>query len=466
MGDMFHSDYQLTDTDIFEIKQRYEIVTNEIELHYGMQKFTIFNVTDKVKKKEWHFIISVVAFLFGKNFEKYRIQILESYGVKSVITLKKQFFNHATIPMALVILGKSNETWFTSAASMEELEKAVFSIKNYNRKVNYTKHIDTTNLMPDYYDNDVKKVNESLDKFETKKLYEVADVISGKNAKKEEFLSNGVQYLRARNLVEGHIVASDVYLSEEVIVKFSKQILQEGDILLSKNFGEHRIAMVTENDLPAVASNALFIIRATDVPEGYLYQYFTSKTGQETFKPQLDRIVKGTTITSINLSDLREIRIPIYDSQTMNEIADLQKLEYKQVYVLSKKLEHRITETQVEQMVIGQLIQAGWSTAELKYEEYSYFLKLGREKWYPDIVLLDDHSLLAVIEVKISIFNIDPKWIEKMQDIIRSSNAKLLILTTGSFYEVYVIGTNKHQRFFKAPSKNELIKLLDKEVLE
>lgn len=35
-----------------------------------MEKFTIFDVLDIEHREEWHFIISIVAFLFGKNFEK------------------------------------------------------------------------------------------------------------------------------------------------------------------------------------------------------------------------------------------------------------------------------------------------------------------------------------------------------------------------------------------------------------
>ncbi len=461
MSNMFHSDERLSADVIVEIEKRYEINTQETIMRYAMDKFIIFTVTDTEKHAQWKFIISTATFLFGKNFKKYREQIIQDYGIQGVVTLKKQFFQHSTIPMAFIMLGKETKsTWFTSAASASELEIIIFDLQNYHRNVYYTGNINPDNLMPEFY-NEAEQIDIKLDQSEIKKLYEIADVIAGKGAKQEEFASRGIQYLRARNLVDGRIEPADTFIEEKLMPKFAKQILQEGDILLSKNFGEHRLVMVTASDLPAVASNALFIIRAIDVPERYLYQYFTSETGKKVFKAQLDRIVKGATISSINLSDLKEIRVPIYDMQIMIELADIKKLESKQAMKLTEKLGKIITESQVEQMVIGQLIQAGWERNELIFNNKEYAIKLKDRKWIPDIVLLDNGEIMAIVEVKSSIFNVNRRWLEQIKETVQVKEIKMIVLTTGMFYDVYLTGTSKHARYETAPTKDELKELIE-----
>lgn len=85
---------------------------------------------------------------------------------------------------------------------------------------------------------------------------------------------------------------------------FSEQLVQEEDTLLTKNFGQNKIALVTADDVPGIASNGLFIIHSYDVSEKYLYRYLTSKTGNEIFNKQINRIQRGVIIPSIALRDL------------------------------------------------------------------------------------------------------------------------------------------------------------------
>lgn len=124
-------------------------------------------------------------------------------------------------------------------------------------------------------------------------------------AKRNEYADTGIPYLRARDIQNGKIQKVDVlYIAQENVMAFSRQLLQEGDILLTKNFGQNKLALVTEDDIPAIASNALFIIRPIEISEGYLYRYLASETGNQTFNKQINRIQKGMTIPSVALADL------------------------------------------------------------------------------------------------------------------------------------------------------------------
>ena len=465
LDDMLRSDDKLSDNEIADFERKYQISTQEITVKNPIDKSILFIVIDKDKQREWKFIISTVAFLFRKSFKEHREHIIQHYGVRGIVTIKKQFFQHSTIPMAFIMLGKGiSETWFTAAASIYELEAIIFDLHNYQRRVNYTKNVDPENLMPEFYNDEYEEIDNTLDQKETKNLFEIADIIAGKGARLEEFAPKGIPYLRARNLLEDKIKPAEIFIKEELAVKFAKQLLQVGDMLLSKNFGEHRLSVVTENDIPAIASNSLFIIRAITVPVGYLYQYFTSETGKAVFKSQLDRIVKGATIPSINLSDLKNIRVPIYDTQTMAELAEIKKYELKKAMEFTAKLSQRITESQVEQMVIGQLIQAGWNSNELIYNNREYTINLKGRKWTPDIVLFNEGEIMAIVEVKSPILNINQRWLEQVTEMLQGKETKMVILTTGMFYDVYLTETGNHIRYESAPTKEELKRLVESEV--
>jgi len=176
--------------------------------------------------------------------------------------------------------------------------------------------------MPEYYNGVKEEINRTLDKYKTKLLNEIADVFIGKNIEKNELGNNdGVQYLRARNIGISGIKQSDIFVDEKYIRKYAKYILQSGDILLTRCFGQLKYVQVKDSDLPAIASVGLIVIRTVDVPEEYLYSYLTSETGKEIFKKQISLIKKGQTIEFIGINELKKLKIPIFDEKTMIEIS-------------------------------------------------------------------------------------------------------------------------------------------------
>src|SRR5690606_31808182 len=126
-------------------------------------------------------------------------------------------------------------TWFTSANSIEEVIKlVVFEDQiSHQYKIYYTTSVDASNFMPEFYNGESKKIDSILDKYETKKLYEIAELFTGKSVPIEELGGNEGEfsYLRARNLIGGRIVPSE-YVRSEFVEKYARQILFPGDILV------------------------------------------------------------------------------------------------------------------------------------------------------------------------------------------------------------------------------------------
>jgi hypothetical protein len=410
-----------------------------------------------------------VGMLFTIKDQRFREALANNFHIKGVITLKNSVFEQAGILMAILLLDlKETKTWLTSAANLDELTSLLKDENKYKRKKYYTANLKTKNFMPEYYNDEIEKLEMKLNKYETKTLGDIADIIVGRSILREELSDDeGIPYLRARNIVNNKIVSSDTFVSPDCIEKYSKQILMIGDIVLSKNFGERRLTQITEDDLPAVASNGLIIIRANKVPDEYLYKYFTSKTGKNIFMKQLSQIQTGTTISTINVHDFKEIKIPILDNKTMVELFNIEKLDKEETYELTQKLSVGITELEIEKMVISQFFDIGWDKNSIVINNSKYIIRLDNgSSWRPDIVLLDNEEMIAIVEVKGLMKFVTYTWIERMKEILNQTKTKILIITTGAFYDVYITATGKNVRYLVAPTKTQLLELLEKEVQE
>lgn len=136
-------------------------------------------------------------------------------------------------------------------------------------------------------------------------LGDIAYLINGKNAKKELVSDSGIPYLRGKDLQNGKITKTDSFINADNEELFSKCLIKKGDILLTKA-GSIKMALVTEKDLPAIASDRLIIIRAYDITPKKLYSFMMS----EDFNEQIRKKQKGKTLPHISLSDLKEVIVP------------------------------------------------------------------------------------------------------------------------------------------------------------
>ncbi len=403
------------------------------------------------------FLIGTASTLFSVSAKKFREELLSQETIRGVITLKQRIFSMTTLPAMMIFLdkGECTDTWFASVETIEQLvnyavEDAGLLFKGYR-----SAQPSAESLLPEFYNGDKERIERAFVDCKTKELQDVAIVVNGKGAKPEDFADQGIPYLRARNLKDGEIVVPDVFVDATKAEQFSKQLIQEGDILLTKNFRQNKIALVTEDDCPAIASNGLFIIRPVDISDGYLYRYLTSRTGKDIFNKQLERVQKGAAIPTISMRDLAKIVVPIYDEDTMRNLEDIENLSYEDAVYTSKVLLKRMpVERDIEQKVMKDLENAGWDASLLVHQ----CIELGDgARLRPDFTYQIDVDRRVIVEVKRDLTSISPDWIKAVRKLLNSPENDIFILTTGLYYEVHISGIKQSLKLLRPPTLEEIL---------
>lgn len=423
-------------------------------------------------EKKWNILFGPTNDLFAANMKQARENYLKKEPIEGIITLKNTIAR-LTFPTSVIVLGsrRIKSTWLTSATSIDDLVHIFSDITTYQRRVYYTSHLDPKSFMPEFYNDAQKHLNEIIDKYGSQKvvrLEDIAEIILGKSVQREEFCEDGFFYLRGRDIQNGVICNPNTYVAESYVQKYAKQLLQEGDILLSKNFGQHKIAQVTSKNLPAMASNGLFIIRPVNVPEDYLFQYMTSNTGKEVFDKQLTQIETGTTIRSITLTGLRGIIVPLFDEQTMLELSKTDEMSIETaIHMLTKTTQSSTPSdlkqfrSAVESRVYDEFLNSGWNEADILIGNAAGSLQLQEGKFTPDIVLQNGKVWIAIVEVKSDLTLMSPHWIQQVQEVIKKKIVPFFILSTGFYHEIHSTQTGSVKKLNKVPSKEFLLSMLD-----
>lgn len=413
-----------------------------------------------------HFILGLAAMLFSHRARHFREDLLSRYSVAGIVTLKQRFFYMKTLPASIIVLSSDKDTiWLSSAEKMDDF----WDLLNGNHEnidtVFCAEELDPENFSPEFYNGTDKEIDEALNGYETKSLEDVAEVINGKSAKPYQLGDEGIPYLRARCIQDGKIIKDDAFVMKEYIVDFSKQLLQAGDILLTKFFGQYKLAQVTEEDLPAVASNAMFIIRPFGVSEGYLFKYLISNTGNKVFRQQLERVQHGVTVASVSLKDLKKLKVPVYDAQLMLDIENLEHLSSAEKMDVARKVirnQHMQNALELEKEVYNQLLEAGWSSHPL-VRDAKITLDDGT-LFFADFTF-DLNGTLVIFEAKTDFSKISATWAMNIRQLLSSRNRAVFVLTTGVYYEAHMPGILGALKLMHAPSPDEISKW-EKEVLK
>ena len=149
-----------------------------------------------------------------------------------------------------------------------------------------------------------------------------------------EFQDKGVNFLKIECFDEngGFIESKVAHISEECHKKMKRSQLKNGDILFSIAGAIGRVAIVTEEMLPANINQALAIIRISDeqVYLPYIKLILTSQIVIE----QFERKKQGVAQLNLSLKDINEISIPLPGKDKQIELAELFD---KVVGVISKR---------------------------------------------------------------------------------------------------------------------------------
>ena len=191
--------------------------------------------------------------------------------------------------------------------------------------------------------------------------------------------------------------------------------------------------------------------------ERYLYKYLTSKTGNEVFNKQINRIQKGLTIPSIALSDLTHVLVPIYDEETTRNIESMDRLGKTEVIEATKQFAKKYRfELELENEVYCNLVSAGWKYEDLLKEACFYIV--DHRKWRTDLVYKLPDERKVYIEVKRDLLCASPDWILAIKQMLYGDENCFFILTTGSYYEVHVSGIEKSLILLQAPTIDQILR--------
>ena len=417
-------------------------------------RFTLFADAGAVFKG----IVGYTSILYMKTKQmlQFRENLLEKENIRSVITIKHT--GNTGRQIAIILFNKNQrKTSLVSCGGIDDASAFIAGESPVGSAIYFTDSMSAENMLPEFYSDSLNPITEALGTTVVKKLEEIADIIAGKSARSSDYLTEGIPYLRARDIQQGNILTPDVFLGPELAKQFSKQLLQEGDILLTKHFGQRKLALVSESDLPAIASDALFIIRPFGVTENYLYRYLTSKTGNAVFNEQLKKIEHGVVVPSVRLADLKNVEVPVFDEETMLDLEQMDSLSvHEGIETALKILQNigNIDEKTIENQVIGDLISAGWDDSKIKREEE---LGPGSEKHViADLIYTLPDGIKVYFEIKKSISRVSPKWIAAMKEILQGPEKCFYILTTGLYYEAHVTGRAVSLKTTHAPTIEEL----------
>ena len=144
-----------------------------------------------------------------------------------------------------------------------------------------------------------------------------------------DFQDEGVNFLKIECFDENgdYIPEKVAFISDECNEKLKRSQLKAGDILFSIAGAIGRVAIVTEEMLPANTNQALSIIRITD--ENVYLPYIKLILTSPIVKKQFEKKKQGVAQLNLSLKDINEIVIPLPDKKKQVEYADLFEKLYK-----------------------------------------------------------------------------------------------------------------------------------------
>jgi type I restriction enzyme S subunit len=158
---------------------------------------------------------------------------------------------------------------------------------------------------------------------------------STKYPRQEEFLSKGVPFLRANNVVDGRLIWNDMrYISPELHAELKKGHTKKDDVCLVTRGNIGEAAFVTDEFVGANMNAQLVRLNGGSHLNGrFLYFALTHPATQKQFKS----LKTGTALQQLPIGKLKFVRIPIPSKDEQVEIADSLWLVNEKSSVIERK---------------------------------------------------------------------------------------------------------------------------------
>ena len=143
----------------------------------------------------------------------------------------------------------------------------------------------------------------------------------GSEFKVENYVQNeSFRYIRGKDVKEFFVLDNDnVYVPKKDFERLRKYSLKTGDVLISVVGTLGNCAIVDSKMPSSIFSCKSTVFRPKKINPFYLIAYLNSEYG----KILLERRVRGTVQTGLNMSDLKSLPIFLPDEKTQTDVADL-----------------------------------------------------------------------------------------------------------------------------------------------
>ena len=146
-------------------------------------------------------------------------------------------------------------------------------------------------------------------------------IIQGTAAAKFMSLETGVPIIGPRQISERrlHLIGARLVPQKLVETKLRRFALRPGDLLVSAYGKTGENAIVTEQDVPAIAGQGVIVVRPKSnvISTDFLWLLFATEWVQR----QIDVHVQGSVIPRLYVNDLRRLLVPVPARSVQNEIA-------------------------------------------------------------------------------------------------------------------------------------------------
>jgi type I restriction enzyme S subunit len=158
---------------------------------------------------------------------------------------------------------------------------------------------------------------------------------STKYPKKEAFVTVGVPFLRANNVIDGRLSWNDMrYISPELHAELRKGHTKKDDVCLVTRGNIGEVAYVMDDFVGANMNAQLVRLNGRDAIDGkYLYFALAHPVAQK----QFDSLKTGTALQQLPIGKLRFVRIPIPPKDEQLEIANYLWLVTQKLDLIQRK---------------------------------------------------------------------------------------------------------------------------------
>lgn len=295
--------------------------------------------------------------LAGTLKESHRKFLVDSGYIEGVIALPEKMYSSTWINSYMVIFDKgSDKIRFLDARDIFVSERIkgkrvnVFNkdmVKEICDKYNDDTQVSIVTAKEiaenEYNLNPVRYTTIEPDKVNAvelgKLIHDVSRGITLKASEMDEYISNelspelsNMRCIRPFQIKDG-VLAGWEYYHGDLHRKMNQCI--SGNILLSKNGNPFKVAVANNWESCLVIGNLYIIsVKSDKVSPAYIKCFLSSSKGQE----EIRRLAVGTATPMLRISDVKKIRIPIYDDDKQKEMEKKAETLVKELEIHHKEL--------------------------------------------------------------------------------------------------------------------------------